>query len=102
MRSKITAVKNYRIAKGLCFMCGEKYNPTHKCATTAQLHVVEELLAMLQYGEYDKDSAGSDQEEYEDAISDAKEVCYSINKQAITGGTETLHSMRLLGENPGP
>lgn len=38
--SKISTLKAYRKARGECFTCGEKWGP-------GQLHVVEELLAML-------------------------------------------------------
>jgi hypothetical protein len=44
---KFQALKNYRNAMNLCFKCGEKYSPQHQCAATVQLHLVEELLEML-------------------------------------------------------
>jgi hypothetical protein len=37
-------LKAYRMAKGLCFICGEKWGKAHKCNTTVQLHVVQEML----------------------------------------------------------
>ncbi|XP_040381702.1 uncharacterized protein LOC121054888 [Oryza brachyantha] len=45
---KITALKAYRRAKGLCFTCGERWGRDHKCASTVQLHVVEELMQIVQ------------------------------------------------------
>jgi hypothetical protein len=28
---KLTTLKNYRRARGLCFKCGKKWNPSHSC-----------------------------------------------------------------------
>jgi hypothetical protein len=41
---KLTTLKAYRKAKGLCFICGKKWGKEHKCGTTVQLHVVQEML----------------------------------------------------------
>jgi hypothetical protein len=43
VEEKMQSIKNYRRAKGLCFKCGDKWNPTHKCSTTVSLNLVEEL-----------------------------------------------------------
>jgi hypothetical protein len=40
---KAATLMNYRRAKGLCYKCGLKWSPGHKCATSVPLHVVEEL-----------------------------------------------------------
>jgi hypothetical protein len=45
---KVAALRNYRKARGLCFTCGERWGRDHRCGPTVQLHVVEELLAMVQ------------------------------------------------------
>jgi hypothetical protein len=42
--NKLATLKAYRKAKGLCFICGEKWGREHKCGTTVQLHVVQEML----------------------------------------------------------
>jgi hypothetical protein len=44
---KLSALKNYRRVKGLCFTCGERWSREHKCHTTIQLHVVQEMIDML-------------------------------------------------------
>ena len=51
MDDKIAALRNYRRAKGLCFTCGERWGRDHRCGPTVPLHVVEELLAMIQVDE---------------------------------------------------
>jgi hypothetical protein len=35
-------------SKGQCFRCGEKFQPGHKCAKSVPLHMVEELLQVIQ------------------------------------------------------
>jgi hypothetical protein len=41
---KLATLKAYRKAKGLCFICGERWGKEHKCNSTVQLHVVQEML----------------------------------------------------------
>jgi hypothetical protein len=40
---KAATLMNYRRAKGLCYKCGLKWGPDHKCANTVPLQAVEEL-----------------------------------------------------------
>ena len=44
---KFAALKAYRRARGLCDKCAERWRPGHQCATTVQLHVVQELMDLL-------------------------------------------------------
>jgi len=44
---KLVALMAYRKAKGLCFKCGIKWGPQHKCPDSVSLNVVEELWQML-------------------------------------------------------
>lgn len=75
---KITALRNYRRAKGLCFKCGERWGPEHRCPTTVQMHIVEELLALFSSDEI----VGS---ENSDSPADVEEVVCSISVQAFAG-----------------
>lgn len=52
--NKLNTLRAYRRARGLCFKCGEKWDPQHQCSQTVQLHVVEELLDMLNCEELPK------------------------------------------------
>jgi len=45
---KLSALKNYHHAKGLCFTCGERWAKDHKCQAIVQLHVVQELVECMQ------------------------------------------------------
>lgn len=47
---KLGSLKTYRRQHGLCFRCGEKWGPKHKCPTQVSIHVVEELLDALDEG----------------------------------------------------
>jgi hypothetical protein len=62
---KLEALRSFRRSKGLCFTCGEKWSRTHKCPTSVPLHVIEELLEVLQIqaDEREKGSQSSDSDE---------------------------------------
>jgi hypothetical protein len=42
------SLKNYRHSKGLCFICGEKWNKEHHWKNSIQLHVVQEMVQYMQ------------------------------------------------------
>lgn len=84
---RVAALRNYRRARGLCFKCGERWGQGHQCAATVQLHVVEELLELLQADCLAQPEQGDDSDD---------EVLMSISKVATTGQT-TPHTVRLLG-----
>lgn len=44
---KASVLMAYRKAKGLCYMCGLHWGPTHKCSDTVPLHVVDKLWQLL-------------------------------------------------------
>jgi hypothetical protein len=74
----------------LCFKCGEKgWNEQHKCAATVQLHLVEELMEMLD-GSESSDSFTSATD------ADAEIEFMAISPQALTG-TESSACFRLHG-----
>jgi hypothetical protein len=45
--NKVAALTAYRMARGLCRYCAEKWVKGHKCAATVPLHAVQELWEML-------------------------------------------------------
>lgn len=92
---KLSALRAYRRAKGLCYTCGERYNRDHKCGPTVQLHVVEELLEMLSAPSVD--NSGDEQSSVQDpteGISEG-EIC-QISKEAMMG-IEASGTLRLQG-----
>jgi hypothetical protein len=76
--SRLTALRNYRKAKGLCFKCGEKWGPEHTCPQTVQMHVVEELLELFSQEEL----TGSEAPE---SGSEEMETACSISIHALIG-----------------
>lgn len=44
---KLASLRRFRRARGLCDRCAEKWTHGHKCATTAQLHAMDEVWALL-------------------------------------------------------
>lgn len=47
---KWSALRTFRKAKGLCFVCGEHWSKDHVCKSSVQLHVVQELIDHIQTG----------------------------------------------------
>uniref|UniRef100_A0ACD5ZQQ3 Uncharacterized protein n=1 Tax=Avena sativa TaxID=4498 RepID=A0ACD5ZQQ3_AVESA len=84
---RASALKSFRRSRGLCFICGEKWAPGHKCSTTVQLHVVQELLdamgfAVLEEEAHQGPEAGT---------------LFAISQAAMAGG-EAPSTFRLLGQ----
>lgn len=44
---RVASLKSYHRARGLCDRCAEKWFPGHKCASTVQLHAIEEVWDLL-------------------------------------------------------
>jgi hypothetical protein len=89
--TKLSTLKAYRRARGLCFICGEKWGLQHKCSSQVQICVVQELLDMLSC-----DQA----EETEDCTrpdETADQELYSISQQALKG-LEGAQTVRLCGQ----
>lgn len=60
---KLEALRTYRKSKGLCFTCGDKWSRQHKCPAQVPLHVMEELLEVLQDDDASQDDGSSSEEE---------------------------------------
>ncbi len=82
---RLAALRSYRRSKGLCFTCGERWSKEHKCATSVQLHVIQELLETLS-----PNSVDSDEQEMEEGN------LMAISLQAISG-TESATSFKIKG-----
>jgi hypothetical protein len=65
---KLEALRAYRKSKNLCFTCGEKWNRTHKCPNQIPLHIMEELLEVLQTEDSDSKSSHSSYESEDDLM----------------------------------
>lgn len=76
--------------RGLCFKCGERWGPGHQCGPTVQLHIVEEILEILQADQVERVMPGLEDEE----------VLMCVCKVALIGQT-TPHTVRLVGSIAG-
>ncbi|XBI72263.1 hypothetical protein VPH35_066259 [Triticum aestivum] len=82
---KLATLKAYRRAKGLCFICGERWGRDHKCNTTVQLHVVQEMLEFCALDNMDSDD------------SDMDLMVLSAEAQQVQGGTNAIRLECQLG-----
>jgi hypothetical protein len=90
---KVTTLKSYRRAKGLCFKCGEKWNPQHKYLATVSLHAMEQLWQCVTEGaDLDISNATED--------SDSGDELMAISIQALNG-IEGSRIVRLRGHMQG-
>lgn len=81
--NRLSALKAYRRAKGLCYKCGEKWNPGHKCPPSFTLHAIEEVWKLC------SDSTSSDKD---DSYS-GEDLCV-VSRQAVQG-VEGVKTIRL-------
>ena len=90
---KVGALKAYRRAQGLCYICADRWAPGHKCAATVQLHAVEEVFAMLSHQSV---------KEEEDAGSQAtSDNLMCLLSHEAHQGAESTGTIRLLGHMQG-
>jgi hypothetical protein len=81
----LSELKSYWRAKGLCFKCGEKWGPSHKCPKSVSLYAVEELWRFY-------DAA---QESPDHTDSDSGDDLMTISIQAVKG-IESNKTVRLM------
>ena len=86
---KLSALKNYRRSKGLCFKCGEKWGPNHKCPTSVSLNAIEEIQKCI--ADYDEVTNTPVEDE-----SDLGDDVMAISAQALNG-TEGSRTIKLRG-----
>ena len=90
--TKLSAVKAYRRAMGLCYKCGEKWSKDHKCSQQVQLHLVQELWDLL------PDDA--DQAPAPTTPTDEEQAFLAISLSAVTG-TPAPRTVRFSGSIQG-
>jgi hypothetical protein len=77
---KLTALRSYHRAKGLCLKCGERWGHTHRCSTSAPLHLVEEMWELTIEGEEVVEETEGNTE------GPAHENVLAISLDAVSGG----------------
>jgi len=86
---KLWALRAYRRAKGLCDKCAEKWGRDHRCATTVQMHEMEEVWELFNGEDSDADMSNGD-------TNSDMHLCLAISADAISG-TEGPKTLQLLG-----
>lgn len=89
----IASLKAYRRDRGLCDKCAEKWRHGHKCATTVQLHVMQEMWDLLA-----DESTGNSDITTEEAPQE--HIYLAISSEAITGKC-TAKTLQLRGSIQG-
>jgi hypothetical protein len=83
----MSALKSFRRSKGLCFKCGEKWNPQHKCPQVVSLNAIEEIWKCFS----DSDDLPNSSLEVD---SDSDDELMAVSVQAVNG-TEGAQTIRL-------
>jgi hypothetical protein len=86
---KLQSLRNQRRARGECFKCGDKFQPSHKCSKIVPIHLVEELMEVLQL-------QSSYSEDADDSKTNSEESFMHISQCALSG-TTSKKSIRLQG-----
>jgi hypothetical protein len=88
---KLSSMKAYRRARGLCDRCAEKWSPGHRCSPTVQLHVLEEMWQLLE---------DNTQSSPVDAETTPTQELLSLSLSSVTDPSRR-HTMQLIGECQG-
>lgn len=89
MEDKFGSLKAYRRQNGLCFKCGNKWSPGHKCPDQVSIHVLEELWYALDDSQ-DTDSMNSREVDEPDGIMAIGEKRKTMRLCGIVGNMELL------------
>jgi hypothetical protein len=94
---KLSALKAFRRANNLCFVCGEKWTGrNHKCPTQVPIHVIQELLEAVQI-EPELDYSSSE----EDSEANGGQVVMAVTPicpvQSAVGMSKKNRTLRLKG-----
>jgi hypothetical protein len=88
MEDKVNALVAYKMAKGLCRKCGDKWHKGHKCADSVQLNVLQEIWDLVQ-PDSPKDSADTD-------IAATEHIFMAIS-EATMARTEAPRTLKIKG-----
>jgi hypothetical protein len=89
---KLSTLRDYRRARGLCFRCGEKWSRDHRCPEAIQLHVLQELWDVC----FAEDCHEVCPDEWQEDGADAAQLCMAIS-MAASGGPLSVNSIQFMG-----
>ncbi|RLN30751.1 hypothetical protein C2845_PM05G19660 [Panicum miliaceum] len=90
---KLDFLVAYRKEKGLCFKCGDKWNKQHKCPPQVPLHIIEELLEVIDYPE----EADSNSEDITTPVGNSL-MAVSDDSPSLTKRRRTVQFRGLVGK----
>ena len=90
MDDRLSALRDYRRARGLCIKCGKKWSHDHRCPEAIQLHALQELWEVCFNDAYPED--------FSEESSEAEEaqLCSAIS-MAASGGTLLVNPIQFMG-----
>jgi hypothetical protein len=86
---KGAALMAYRKAKGLCYKCGLRWNPTQQCSATVPLHIVEELWQLLETDEAPVENKTTSEDSGDDLM---------VLSVHVVQGTEAPQTVKLTAQ----
>lgn len=66
--NKWAAIRAYRKANGLCYICGEKWCKKHKCPDQVPINAIQEIMEMFQLDATSDEASSSDDSDEEDMV----------------------------------
>jgi hypothetical protein len=88
VEDSLAALAAYRMAKGLCRKCGEKWSRGHRCATSVHLNIIQEVWDLIDTDQYDLQDSGP-----EDSQS------FMILSVATLSGIEAPKTLKITGSS---
>lgn len=93
---KLSTLRSYRRARGLCIRCGDKWAPGHRCAPVPQIHALQEVWDL--YADAFQEGAATEPAKEEQANSE--QAFMLLSSAAVTGSTSP-RTMQLQGSLSG-
>jgi hypothetical protein len=97
VKDKLSTLKSFRRARGLCIRCGEKWAPGHRCSPQPQFHALQEVWELLQ----DNFESTSDEPVLNEGLADQDaeapaNLFLTLSVAAVTGD-DVVHTMQFYG-----
>lgn len=92
VEEKFAALRAFRRARGLCQRCTERWSKDHKCPSSVQLHVMQELFELFSLDEL----------EISDVVSHhSTDQLYLVLSKEVVAGTDGPRTLRQHGRIQG-
>ncbi|WVZ83410.1 hypothetical protein U9M48_030560 [Paspalum notatum var. saurae] len=92
VQDKLAALKAYRKAQGLCFSCGDKWAPRHKCSSTVQRQMIQGIWELFHLSAEEEDTPSSP--------TSSAQLFITLSQEAVTGHS-TPTTLKFQGDLSG-